>query len=172
MSDHLQHDPRTKQQIKDGLYDALYTPLQDEFRKRINAIIMKNAVLCGYGHASFLYKNTIYNCDPNPLPRAMNRLTPSLHPEMNAYLQDQKILNDQELPYVMGYINQVLNASNDLSDYLRLLPPAVHQPVQTLIDSCPCKAKRMSEETVQMLQAKNQAAIDLMKRRMVANLLL
>ena len=90
---------------------------------------------------------------------------------MSEYLAEVKQLN-KELPFVIGYINQVLNASNDLCDYLRLLPDAVHRPVQSLIDTCPSKAKKMSQEAVSLLQEKNSASIDMMRRRMVTNLLI
>ena len=113
----------------------------------------------------------MYNCDTNPLPRKMNRLDSRLYAEMSEYLAEVKQLN-KELPYVIGYINQVLNASNDLCDYLQLLPDAVHRPVQSLIDTRHCKAKKMSPEAVSLLQEKNSASIDMMRRRMVTNLLI
>ena len=171
MDGRLQHDPRTKQQIKDALYAFLYSPAEKHLKKQIDTLIIKNAVLCGHSHKSFMYKNTLYNCDTNPLPRKMNRLDSRLYAEMGEYLAEVKQLN-KELPYVLGYINQVLNASNDLCDYLRLLPDAVHRPVQSLIGTRPCKAKKMSQEAVSMLQEKNSAYIDMMRRRMVTNLLI
>lgn len=172
MDNQLQHDPRTKQQIKDALYEFLYKPVQKQLKRQLDTLIVKNALMCGHSHKSFMYKSVLYNCDDTPLPRKMNRLDTRLVPEMNDYLKELKQLNEKELPYVLGYINQVLNASNDLCDYLRLLPDAVHRPVQTLIDTCPCKGKKMPSEAVSFLQQKNQASIDMMRRRMVTNLLL
>lgn len=172
MTEKLQHDPKTKQQIKDLLYEFLYTPVQKQFKTRLDALIIKNAVLGGYAHASFMYRNVLYNCDTNPLPRKMNRLVVQLQGDMAEYLKDLKQLNERELPYVLGYINQVLNSSNDLRDYLRLLPQSVHQPILTLIDTCPCQTNKLSDETVAMLQVKNQNTISMMKSRMVLNLLL
>lgn len=172
MSETLQHDPRTKQQIKDALYEYLYAPIQKRFKDRLDQLIVKNAVLCGYSHKSFMYRNILYNCDTSPLPKKMNRLAPALQPDMNEYLRDLKELNEKELPYVLGYINQVLNSSNDLCDYLRLLPASVHSPVEALIATCPCRGKKLPEEAVQLLQKKNQAPIDLMKQRMVTNLII
>jgi hypothetical protein len=172
MSEQLQHDPRTKQQIKDVLYMQLYQPIEKQLKHRLEQLIVKNAVLGGYSHKSFMYKNILYNCDSNALPRKMNRLVIQLQPAMNEYLKEVKHLNEKELPYVLGFINQVLNSSNDLHDYLRLLPQAVHHPLKKLIDTCPCKSKKLSDETVTMLRDKNQASINLMKERMVINLLI
>ena len=172
MSEQLQHDPRTKKQIKDVLYEHLYSRIEKQFKHRLDTLIMRNAVLGGYSHKSFMYKNVLYNSDTNALPRKMNRLVVQLHPAMNDYLREAKQLNEKELPYVLGFVNQVLNSSNELHDYLRLLPQAVHHPLKKLIDTCPCKSKKLSEETVTMLRDKNQTSINLMKERMVINLLI
>lgn len=172
MAEQLQHDPRTKQQIKDVLYELLYTPIQKQFKQRLEQITVKNSVLGGYSHNSFMYKNVLYNCDTNVLPRKMNRLVIQLQPAMNEYLKELKQLNEKELPYVLGYINQVLNSSNELHDYLRLLPPSVHRPIEGLVNTCPCRGKKLPDETVALLQEKNLGSVQLMKNRMVTNLLI
>lgn len=165
------HDPRTKRMIKDVLYELLYTPIQKQFKQRLDQLIVKNAVLGGYSHKSFMYKNVLYNCDTNAMPRKMNRLVIQLQPAMNEYLKELKQLNEDEL-HVLGYITQVLNSSNELHDYLRLLPPSVHPAIQGLINTCSCRGKRLPDETVALLQEKNLGAVQLMKNRMVTNLLI
>lgn len=168
----LQHDPRTKQQIKDMLYAFLYEPVQRQFKSRLNALITRNTAIAGASHQSFTYKGNLYSNDAASPPRRLTRLVPQLVPEMDAYLAELKQLNDKEVPYVVGFINQVLNASNDLHDYLRVLPQSLHPPIQKLIESCPCRTKKLSDEQVQELQSKNQRYIDLAKQRMVTNLLI
>ena len=166
-----QHDPRTKRMIKDVLYELLYTPIQKQFKQRLDQLIVKNAVLGGYSHESFMYKNVLYNCDTNAMPRKMNRLVIQLQPAMNEYLKELKQLNEDE-SHVLGYITQVLNSSNELHDYLRLLPPSVHPAIQGLINTCSCRGKRLPDETVALLQEKNLGPVQLMKNRMVTNLLI
>jgi hypothetical protein len=173
MSDSLQHDPRTKQVIKETLFEYLYTPVIKSFQARILDIANRNTALGNYSHCSFIYRDEIYNFEPsNPLPRRMNRLLPQLQPEMNAYLREVKELNEEEMVYVLGYINKVLNTSNDFHDYLRLLPEAVHQPIQGLINTCPCRTKKLSEESVQEFTEQNQKLMSLIGQRMVSNLLI
>ena len=172
MEEQLQHDPRTKSQIKDLLYAFLYTPVQNHFKKRIDTLIVRNTTILGAGHKSFTYKGAFYECDTTHPPRKMNRLVPQLIPDMEDYLADLKQLNENELPFVLGFINQVLNASNDLHDYLRLLPQSVHQPIEKLIATYPCRAKQLTDEDVDNIQTKNHQSIALMKERMVANLLI
>ena len=172
MSEVLQHDPRTKLQIKELLYAFLYEPVQNQFKKRLITLVQRNTAITGVSHQSFTYRGNLYTIDTSPVPRKLTRLVPQLHPDMDAYLADLKQLNDREMPYVLGFINQVLNSSNDPHDYLRLLPASVHPPIQKLIDSCPCRTKHLSDEQVKEMQAKNQQSINLVKQRMVTNLLL
>lgn len=172
MEEKLQHDPRTKQQIKDSLFSFLYEPIQKQLKNRLDTIIMKNSVLSGASHNSFMYKGEYFSCDPAIPPRKMNRLIPQLQPLMDDYLKEVKELNDTELPFVVGFITQVLNSSNDLHDYLRVLPSSVHRPIEQFISSCPCRTKKLSDDEIQSIQKKNIQSIELMKKRMVTNLLL
>lgn len=167
----LAHDPRTKQQIKDTLFSYLYGQVQGQFKKRLEEITLRNAQALSSPYLSFVYKGQVYSCEGEKLPRRMNKLITQLHPFMDAYLNDLKEINDKEIPFVVGFINQVLNASNDLHDYLRVLPQAVHSPIQQLIDSCPCRTKRLTDTDVQDLMIRNSGSIELMKRRMVTNLI-
>lgn len=168
----LQHDPTTKKQIKDMLYDFLYAPIQKQFKVRLDTIIIKNTVLLGASHSSFMYKGVLYSIDNSRPPRKMNRLLPQLQPVMDEYLKELTVLNETELPFVIGFINHVLNSSNDLHDYLRVFPSAVHRPIEAIINSCPCRTKKLTDFDVECIQKKNQASIDLMKSRMVMNLII
>lgn len=168
----LQHDPRTKQQIKDSLYYVLYGTLQETFAKCLENLIVKNCSLVRSLHKSFVYKGEFYTCDPERPPLKMNRLDPSLRPNMNSYLKELKELNDHELPYVMGFLTQVLNSSNSLQDYLRLLPDTLHQPIKSFIATCPCRFEAISETGVKTFLEMNEPVIEMIKIRMVKNLLL
>lgn len=170
--DQLQHDPRTKQHLKDALHEFLYTPVQNQFEKRLEAITIRNAVLSGYGHKSFTYKGKHYNCDEFPPPRSWNRLLPQLRPLMDEYLTEIEHLHQYEVPFVLGYINKVLNASNALGDYLRLLPDCTHRPLEKMISSSSWKATKLDEDTVISIREQNAVSINLIKQRMVTNLLI
>jgi hypothetical protein len=172
MDQQLQHDPKTKKQIKEALYAHLYNPVDSKFQARIDAIIIKNSILTQVGHRSFLYKGQLYSCDSSTPPRKPNRLHPSLVPQMEEYLKDTKALNEREIPYVLNAINMVLNASNDLHDYLRLLPESMHPPIEKLISTCPCRTKKLSDEAVNTFKQSHAEAIQKMRNRMVMNLII
>lgn len=168
----MQYDPRTKQRIKDALYEHLYGPVKCHFEKRLDTIIMRNTISCRLTHKSFTYKGEIYNIDNSAPPKRLNRLSPELQPLMDEYLRDLRELDRNEIPQIIGFINQVLNSSNDLHDYLRILPDSVHGPIQELINNCPCRASTLEESKVQEMIANNQKTINMMKSRMVTNLII
>lgn len=172
MDEAIVYDPKVKQTIRDLIFNHLYKPLKEQFQKQLEFIVKKNSVLIGATHRSFVYKGEHYVCDRGARPRIANKLHPSLYQSMEDYLQGLKKLNTEEIPYVLSFITQTLNASNNLHDYLRVFPESIHQPIRKLIDSCPCRAKTLTEKEVADLQAKNQKEIEMMKTRMVSNLLI
>ena len=172
MEERLEHDPRAKTQIKDSLYNYLYTPVLNHFKNRIDVLVTRNSLLGGFSHKHFVYKGELYNIESRPPPLQKNRLLPQLRADVEEYLEDLKQLNQHEIPYVVGFLNQVLNSSNDLCDHLRILPESVHYPLEQLIATCPCKNYRLTEEKVKQIQERNQSSIDLLKQRLAQNLLL
>jgi hypothetical protein len=168
----LEHDPKTKQQIKDALDMYIYGPVRRQFKARIETLIARNTVLGGYSHKHFIYKGIVYNADITPPPMKKNRLVAALRDPMEEYLRDASQLNNHELPYVLGFINQVLNSSNSLSDYLKVLPESVHAPIQQLLATCPCRMGTLPPEKAEQMRTKNQASIDMIKQRLVTNLLI
>ena len=167
----VQHDPRTKQQIKDLLYSYLYDPVERKYRQKLKSLIQRNSLILNKSEECFSYRGNIYSLELNRIPRKVARLIPALHPEMNQYLAELKHLNEKEMPYVMGFITQVLNSSNDLQDYLLVLPESIHRPIEKLISSCDYRTTQLSPETVEQLKARNAESIALMKQRLVLNLL-
>lgn len=171
LMDPLTHDPRIKQNIKDSLYHHLYDPVIKRYDARLHDLVIRNCLAGGFTHKSFSYKTVVYNFDDELPPIKKNRLVLALRPAMEEYLADLKQLNDVELPVVLGFINQVLNSSDGLPDYLDIFPESIHHPLEGLIDTCPCKIRRLSRERVEELRTKNTKSIALIKQRMVTNLL-
>ena len=113
----------------------------------------------------------VYQTGKQALPRKMNRVSKLLQPVMDDYVNDLKQLNSYEIPYVLGFISQVLNSSNDLQDYLLVLPSSLHPPIEALIKTCPCRTKKLTQDQIHDLQIRNQVPISLMKQRQMMNLI-
>lgn len=169
----LSYDAKSKKLIKDGLYELLYMPVKRHYNATLQTIIDRNCAITGNDHPSFIYRGEIFQLNVNrPLPRKLNRLHPSLRPEMDDYMDEVQRLNNEELPYVLGYINNVLNSSDSLQDYFEAFPESVHKPIMNLLSTCGCREHRMTQEEIEEVQKKNTKAIELMKQRMVLNLIL
>ena len=125
-----------------------------------------------FTHKHFTYKGVVHNVDTTLPPIKKNRLLPQLRVEMDEYLRDLNELNTRELPFVLGFINQVLNSSASIEDYLRVLPESLHQPLRDLKSTCPCRTMHLTEDKVTLLKEKNQEPINLMCSRLAANLLI
>jgi len=172
MSEHTREASMLKSRVTDAIYQYLYTPAMTQLSKQLDILIIKNTISCGYSHKSFMYNNEFYSCDTNSPPRKINRLAPKLYPEMLKYLQDVSQLSKEELPIVMGYVNQILNSSNDPDDYTYLLPDALHNLIYKLIPKYLGKTEGLLSTTTIALRNKNQVALDMIKQRMVLNLII
>lgn len=169
----LRHDPRTKQQIKDRLYRYLYAPVERKLHLRIKEIIIANSRALASSQTGFMYRNEWYTLEPDkPAPRRKDRLVKALKPQMDEYLKEISQLNNTEIPYVLGFINTVLNSSDDMNDYLQVFPTPLHPPLKEMIATCPCRTTKLHPETVAEMQERNQVSIEMIKSRLVTNLLL
>lgn len=172
MDTQLQYDPRTKQFMLTDLINYLYLPVQKQLEIREKALIVRNTLLGGYTDKSFIYKGKLYFVQGSLPPRKANRLIPQLVHEFNEYLQDRKAVLEQEIPYTKGYLTHVLNQSSSVQDYMQLLPDVMHPVLQRYSDMCPCKIGKLTPQQVDSIKAEHQHSIQLLKQRMVKNLLL
>lgn len=168
----IEHDPRTKQYIKEELYSFLYGPVLKKFKQRLDQIIIRNSVMLNSGYKSFSYKGILYAVDGEEIPRKLNRLVPQMKETMDEYLEDVRKLNNYELPRVLGFITQVLNSSNSFPDYLAVLPESIHRPLTKMMQTCPCREHQLNSDLLESIKKSNEHSIDLLKQRLVNNLLL
>ena len=173
MTEELKYDPKSKQIIKNAMFNFLYQPLEVSTNKRLKTLIIKNSLLHGNNQHWVSYRNKEYATDSTKVrPRAMNRLKAELRPLMDEYLEDLVEINTVERPYVLGFINQTLNASSSLQDYLKIFPESMHKPLKHFIDTCGSRVGKLEPEMVASIKQRNQIPIELMKKRMVLNLLI
>lgn len=168
----LLHDPRSKQLVKDALYDYMYRPTMNYYQGLLAAIIDNNDIITRTTDKCFSYKGELYSYGNGKLPLIKKKLVASLHKRMDVYLAELAALNRTELPYVLGFINQVLNSSVAIRDYISVFPTAIHGPLENMVLTCPCKKGKLSLFTVEKLKKDNSKPISLMKQRLLSNLLL
>lgn len=167
-------DPRIKQQIKAALSNFMYAHVNHKANVRLQEIIVANTTGSRYLHQSFSYKGAYFSFELKP-PRFKNqRLLSELRPAMDAYLAEKKELEYNEIPFVLGFFNKVLNASDSMTDYLKLLPECVHRAVEPFMDIAWISwhlPSTLSDAQVEAFQLEHQDWIMLLKKRMVLDLL-
>lgn len=176
MPKNLMHDynPRLRIMIKAAILDVLYGPINKHFKKRFDDLIDANSTLQPASPRSFRHAGTTYThsqATPPSNPYANNRLADDLKPRLDEILREQKELADHERPYVENYINKVLTSSDNLPDYITLLPDLLRAPVQTLIDTCPCRNCSLSVDEIKEIKDKNAESRLLMGQRLAQNLI-
>lgn len=171
MEPEIRLDLRNKPVIREEILHFLYASIQTRLQQRLLDIIDKNCVLQSSIYASFTFKGVDYNPFKQALPRPRNRLHPNLQPAMQLYLDEVKAMNGLERAYISGFLDQVLTIANHPADLLLLLPESIHASVQQYTVGFGKNDSKISPEIVSQLHTKNATAIDLLKQRMVLNLI-
>lgn len=173
MNEALVYDAKTKKRILGALLEHLYLPVESDLRLRLNKLIVKNSLLLENNQRAVIYKNEVYAMDDNTvLPRVVNKLDRSLEDEMKQILKERQTIDEDELPYVKAYLVKILNTTNHFPDYYELLPHALHNVLDKLKLSCPCRSSYLDKRGLDNLRDKNVVPVELMKQRMTYNLLL
>lgn len=170
----LNYSPESKQNIKDAIYTALYAQVNERYQAALDKLIHRNSVICGNTQDAVWHKGTIYRTQTAPLhtPKPVNKLDASLFQEFNELEDSRNYLNTQEMPYVIGYVNQILNSTASFEDYYDLLPDALHGVLDKMQQQCPCRTQELTQDVVEALKAQNQKPLDLLRQRLVSNLLM
>lgn len=163
-----------KQVIGIALNETVYAPTERRFKKQLLDIITTNCVKAGYfNHHSFSYKGEYHSFELTTPRFKTQRLVPELHPSMDAYLADKHHLEYTEKPFILGFFNRVLNASNSVLDYYELLPGCIHRPLTQLNLPAECISPReLSDEQVEAFKLAHADWIMMLKKRMVLDLVL
>jgi len=176
MTDHLEYDATAKSRIKQELYEFLYGPTNAAFAARLDKIVEANNATKSRAWAFFRFRGVTYFHSQAPrnahLSREIVTLDPALHSDMESYIEDLSKVNDRELPYVMGYINAVLNRTDHLPDFYDLFPDAFHGVLDKVIQKCPCRTRLLPDEKIQSLLSDYKESITLMKQRLVKNMII
>jgi len=173
-----EHPMHMKNNIKLDMTEIIYSHIQKQFKDRLQSIYKANVVITKRNYPAFTYKGTYYTIYGTGLSPAKTRgfkLDESLHPIMDEWLIDTDKVTEEEMPYVQGYISQVLNSSKYLPDYLLFLPEVLHEPVIRRMEIY--AKKDIGKETklqpwvIAKILEDNKDTIALMKQRMVLNLI-
>lgn len=153
------------------IFNHLYGPALAYENTVLAELILKNALLIQSTHRSFSYKGIDYSIDETPVPLRRNRLHPDFREKMDKWIEDRKAVLDYEQVYVKSYITSALNITDNLTDYFKLFPSSLHMILQSESSFPTTGEKALSPETVEEFKTKFKTGLDLLKRRLIQNLI-
>lgn len=164
-------DPRAKITIREAILTYLYAPTVLQRTRRLEELAIKNALVGGFSHKSFVYRGEVYNADTTHPPLRRIQLLPEFRPLIDEWLADKAEIEAHEEPMISGMLSRILTSCFDARDVVKILPDTFAQPVREHMMAL-VSDKRLSSDKIEALRAENEHPIQLMRERMVLNLLL
>lgn len=167
----IKHHPLAKANVKMDLLKAVYGPGEKEFTKAIQGIIEQNSRRQGIYASSFCYRGVSY-----PSGKQYPRSPYSLHPDFWATVDDlikqRDDLEIYEKPLVSAFVTNVLNSSDYWEDFLKVLPESLHQFIHERRFLFNSQVPTLDDAQVQLILARHAKGAQLLRTRLVWNLLL
>lgn len=163
---------KVKLHIKQSIEHHLYGQFDDRMKSRLEALIDRNNILTQFASESFQFRGVRYIKQGWRVhPRHIKRIHPELDADISDYVEDLQAINDYERPIVMGYVQTVLNTSAKPEDFLVLFPSSLVTKFQEALESVTGDSTHISIDDAESLVKAHSGAYELLKVRLMANLL-
>lgn len=160
-----------KYNLKNALLLKLYTPSNKAFTKACEEIVLQNNVLKGVHASSFLYRGSTYPVSQKLGPKSPYALHPSLEEKFVTVLYPFDEIQKFEVPMVAGFIIHVLNSSDCWEDYLKVFPETLHPLIEEWRFHFKWKIPTLTEAAIADILDKHSKGLQLLRARLVWNLL-
>lgn len=163
---------RFKSLVRDRLVKFIYDPVDLYHKRELAEIIVENDALVGVQYHGFIYRNkfhtqSVYVRPPQNIPR----LFESLHGRMDKMLDEQKLIELEERPLVLGYLQKWLNSSNDPTVLFQRLPTALRVPFQQVIAENGWDLPATDMDDAAHTMGIGERSLDALKLRLMTNLI-
>lgn len=166
----ISQDPRLKITVKNTVLAAIYTPYHTRRRKLFEGIMLRNMTLVQTPYECFRFRGKVYGKE-----YAGNFVRPKLHPDLTIEMDELTREHDKvmktEQPLVGGFITAMLNASDSLHDWVRILPPALHSALTLVNPTGTSPPMKLSDQEVVTFLAKHNDSLQKLKQRLATNLI-
>lgn len=164
---------RTKDYIQARIETALFNRVECVLRDVLEDIHVEQKNLVKSSFTMFRFRGRRHTWkmlwDTDNVPD----LHPSLHERMQKFLDDNKNIEEYEKPCVNGLLRAMFTHSDFLADYQDILPESLHdcfEGYESLFDAT--NTKQFTPEALAEFKERNAAYIQLMRNRMLMNILL
>lgn len=164
--------PTIRPGLRDDVINYLYQKDEQSAAEMLSQIIDEHVRLTGQNQLSFMFYGKVYCNQYAAKPMIAPPLHPDLEPRMKAWLLDRLAVEREEKLIVKNLITAILNTSDHPEDWMKLLPPAVHQPIADFAFYNPQLAgSTLTPEQVEAFETKQERFLNMLKGRLALNLI-
>lgn len=168
--------PNIRPAIRDEVLHFLYTKDAESAATTLSDILQENCTLTNTTTLALTFHGKVYQ--PSHAPKRL--IAPPIHPSLNdrmlAYVKDRTLIEREEKLIIKNLLTAILNTSDCVDDWLKLLPPAVHSPVELQRLYYPAISPPESEpiltfDMIEAFERKQERFLNMLKGRLALNLI-
>lgn len=166
--------PKAKTNLQTIMMQFIFNPFFQYWNRKVDKIIEKHVLLCASTQYGFSYKGEDFIGSSKQLLRPpIQRLHRSLYSDMDALLRERDAISLYEQPLINSTLCALMNLSNNPWDYFQLLPKELHPAWEQFKANMPTGYEsEITDSIISAFQTKHEAAFDVVRIRMVTNLIL
>lgn len=166
--------PRAKTNLQTAMMQFIFDPFMKYWNRKVDKIIEKHVLLCSSTQYGFSYKGEDFTgSNKRLLHPPIQRLDRSLYSDMDALLREREVIILYEQPLVNSVLCALMNLSNNPWDYFQILPKELHPAWEHFKTNMPTSYEsEVTDSSISAFQTKHEAAFDVVRIRMVTNLIL
>ena len=166
--------PRAKTNLQTAMMQFIFDPFMKYWNRKVDKIIEKHVLLCSSTQFGFSYKGEDFTgSNKRLLHPPIQRLDRSLYSDMDALLREREVIILYEQPLVNSVLCALMNLSNNPWDYFQILPKELHPAWTHFKTNMPTSYEsEITDSIISAFQTKYEAVFDVVRIRMVTNLIL
>ena len=169
-------DRRTQAQFKfkvrEALLDFIYGPVLRRNEMRLKELIDENDALVGVQYFGFIYRNKFHTQSRYARPpQNIPRLFSSLHARMDEILDEERIIEREERPLIVGYLQKWLNSTDDAKELFTRLPTALRAHFQHILVAEGMQLPDVDMDDAAQEMGIGERSLDALKIRLMTNMI-
>lgn len=159
------HQGTAKQALLLSLDSYIYRAANHKLTKTLDTIIKHNSLITGSNCMAFNYKGELYWTITNRVYGKAPYLDKSLYDSTDKYINESLEISN-EVTMVNGFFTKILLMAKTKEDVVALLPECLRSVLGSHINS----SKTFSNEYVQEFLTSHEQSVQLIKERLVLNM--
>ena len=164
-----------RKNILSHLTKFVYGPFDEFYERELTDLIEQNDALIGGRTYRFRYMGMIYEQPKIRVVGYRGKVYPleeSFHERFQKVLDEKSMIDRDERPYVINYLNKILLKSEDSFAAIKALPCVLRRPFAEFIKDNGIETSELSIDVTGEAVGACEKSLSLLKQRLMLNLLL